>query len=493
MSITIEATPNPSRLSLLAGTELIGRSAGSGLREPPYLIRRCDGQIVQLSELLYEIAGCMDGRPLGEIADRASHRTGVRITPDHVSYIAEQKLLPLGLLPLADGSTPHLQRRNVLLGLRFRAGIVPERAVNALAGPLRALFLPPVMIAALAALVACDVWLAGSHGVSAGLRTMLHHPALGLAMFALVILSLAFHELGHAAACRYGGARPGRIGVGIYLVWPVFYTDVTDSWRLTRSGRLRTDLGGVYFNALFALAAAAMALATGYEPLLIVVVSQQILILNQFLPWVRLDGYHVVSDLIGVSDLFARIRPVLRSVLRRRRDPRISDLKPWARAGVTTWVLTTLIVLIAVLIMIVRGASGYIDTAWRSLLAQGGGVADGFRSGSVVDALNGALGIVMLLLPVAGITITYVLMCRRVGATLAMRGGRRTMVRTASTTRAQSVPAQAQIISAPAAATRPDQSGSPEMGHRDHPAIPQFAGSGAAQQAGPARMPVPPG
>ena len=43
-----------------------------------------------------------------------------------------------------------------------------------------------------------------------------------------------FHEFGHAAGCRYGGARSGRIGVGIYLVWPSFFTNVTDSYRLSR-------------------------------------------------------------------------------------------------------------------------------------------------------------------------------------------------------------------------------------------------------------------
>ena len=39
------------------------------------------------------------------------------------------------------------------------------------------------------------------------------------------------------------------MGTGLYLVWPAFYTDVTDSYRLGRAGRLRTDLGGLYFNA----------------------------------------------------------------------------------------------------------------------------------------------------------------------------------------------------------------------------------------------------
>ena len=44
------------------------------------------------------------------------------------------------------------------------------------------------------------------------------------------------------------------MGAGLYIVWPAFYTDVTDAYRLGRGGRLRTDLGGIYFNAIFALA-----------------------------------------------------------------------------------------------------------------------------------------------------------------------------------------------------------------------------------------------
>ena len=74
-------------------------------------------------------------------------------------------------------------------------------------------------------------------------------------MLGLAVASMLFHECGHAAACRYGGARPGVIGVGFYVVWPAFYTNVTDAYRLGRAGRIRTDLGGVYFNAVFVLAA----------------------------------------------------------------------------------------------------------------------------------------------------------------------------------------------------------------------------------------------
>ena len=69
----------------------------------------------------------------------------------------------------------------------------------------------------------------------------------------VTVLSAGFHEFGHAAAARRGGATPGAMGAGIYLVWPAFYTDVTDSYRLGRWGRVLTDLGGLYFNAIVAV------------------------------------------------------------------------------------------------------------------------------------------------------------------------------------------------------------------------------------------------
>jgi hypothetical protein len=49
-----------------------------------------------------------------------------------------------------------------------------------------------------------------------------------------VVVATAFHEIGHASACRFSGARPGEMGVGVYLIWPAFYCDVTDAYRLDR-------------------------------------------------------------------------------------------------------------------------------------------------------------------------------------------------------------------------------------------------------------------
>jgi putative peptide zinc metalloprotease protein len=247
-----------------------------------------------------------------------------------------------------------------------------------------------------------------------------------LALFGVTVLSLAFHECGHAAACRYGGARAGRIGVGIYLVWPVFYTDVTDSYRLSRAGRLRTDLGGVYFNGLLSLAAVGAYLLTGYRPLLIVAVGQQILMVEQFVPWIRLDGYHVVGDLIGVSDLYSRIRPVIRSLMPGRRpDRRVAELKPWARGVVTVWVLTSVTALLGMLAYAFAYAPRFIAQAWHSLVLQIDTVSTSAAHLDVIVALNAAISALLLVLPVLGITFSYLLLCRGVGAAAAVQRSRR--------------------------------------------------------------------
>ncbi|HTU29349.1 MAG TPA: hypothetical protein VMF07_08215 [Solirubrobacteraceae bacterium] len=406
---------------LVAGTELIGQLEGSGLREPPYLVRRPDGQVVQLSRLLFVIAGSLDGSDLATAAARAGEALAVRISPDNLAHVIERKLAPLGIVS-EDGSVPPgLAPRDVLLAMRFRAGLMPAPLVRRLARSLHFLYWPPLVAIALALLAGLDGWLI-VHGVGTGVREIIRVPTLMLALLGLTFASLLWHELGHATACSYGGARPGRIGMGIYLIWPALYTDVTDSYRLGRSGRLRTDLGGIYFNGLFSLVAMGIFVATGYAPLLVLIVGQQLIMLDQFTPWIRLDGYYVVSDLIGVSDLFERIRPVLASLRPGRpADRRVTELRRWARWAVTGWVLTTIVALAAMLSVLVAKAPVYISSGWTSMVLQVRHAGAAVDHGAIASLLVGVIGIALLLLPVAAVLYTYVSLCWGTGSRLALR------------------------------------------------------------------------
>ena len=49
--------PGPVEVPRLAnGVELLGEYQGSGYAQPPSLVRRADGQVIQMSPLLYRVA-----------------------------------------------------------------------------------------------------------------------------------------------------------------------------------------------------------------------------------------------------------------------------------------------------------------------------------------------------------------------------------------------------------------------------------------------------
>src|SRR5207244_5583915 len=256
-----------------------------------------------------------------------------------------------------------------MLALKFRAALVPPNVVRAITTVFKPLFLPLVVVAVLGGLVALDVWLFAYHGVAQSLRQTLYDPALLLMMLGLVIVSAAFHECGHATACKYGGAKPGAMGAGIYIVWPAFYTDVTDAYRLGKGGRLRTDLGGVYFNTIFILATAGAYAVTGFEPLLLMIPLQHLEILHQLLPFLRLDGYYIISDLTGVPDMFQRIKPVLKSLIPfAGAEDSVKELKAWARAAVTVYVLLLVPLLMGFFGLTVMNMPRIIATAYDSFM-----------------------------------------------------------------------------------------------------------------------------
>src|SRR5215208_1913140 len=413
MSTTVEvaassASPARPRAEVLRradGIELIGEFEDSGFKEPPHLARRADGQVVQLTELLYGVAEAADGeRDLHEVAVEVSLRYARTVTAENVALLADKKLRPLGVLALPDGTTPELEKREPLMALRHRKPLLPERWVNAGARLFTWLHTPFLTLLVLFALAVFDYWLFGIHVIAGGLRAAIYDPALLLAVLASVVVATAFHEFGHASACRYGGARPGVMGVGVYLIWPAFYCDVTDAYRLNRKGRLRTDLGGVYFNGLFALAAGGAYFATGQETLLFAAFVQHIIVLQQLLPLLRFDGYYVLSDLTGVPDILSRIKPIFRSLVRgARKEPRVAELKPWVRVAVTAYLLVLVPLLTLMIGSIVMAAPRMFATAYDSFWLQ----LDRMRAASgAAEAGVGAFRICALVMPLAAMTLS---------------------------------------------------------------------------------------
>jgi putative peptide zinc metalloprotease protein len=392
------------------GVQLVGPTEGSGYREAPSLVRRADGQTLQLTRLLYLILEAVDGeRNVEGIANQAGAAYGRMVSADNVRTLIETQLLPLGLLRLADGSQPEVRKADPLLGMRFRYTVTDPERTRRLTAPFAVLFTPLIVAAVTGAFLATCWWVLMVKGLASATHEAFANPGLVLLVLAVTVLSAGFHEFGHAAAARRGGATPGAMGTGLYLIWPAFYTDVTDSYRLGRGGRIRTDLGGLYFNAIVAVAIMGIWWATGYDALLLVVVTQLLQMVRQLLPLVRFDGYHILADAIGVPDLFQRIKPTLLGLLPwRRTDPEARLLKPWARAVVTLWVLVTVPLLLFSMAMMVLALPRVLGTAWASVEKQYAMLGASLAGGDFLDASVRVLAIAVVALPVLG--ILYILL-----------------------------------------------------------------------------------
>ncbi len=398
---------------LADGIELIGQYEDSGYEDPPFIARRSDGQMIQMPELLYLVAEQIDGkRDYGAISEAVSEKLGRGVSPENIQTLVEEKLWPLGILAGPGGEQPQVKKLDPLLALKLRTAVVPKTFTRVLTTLFYPLFFPPVIVAVLAAIVAVDIWFFFFHGVAQPLRELAYNPVLMLMVLGLVVIATALHEIGHATATRYGGAEPGDMGVGIYIVWPAFYTDVTDAYRLGRGGRLRTDLGGVYFNGLFVLITAGLYALTGFEPLLILIIVQHMQVIQQMLPFLRLDGYYILSDLVGVPDMFARIKPTLKSAVPGQEvEAEAAELKPWVRRVTLAWVVFLLPVLLFTFGMLIFNLPRMIATAWDSFFVQ----LDKITSGSGLDIAVGVIQILALVLPLAGITYTFA----RIGSKIA--------------------------------------------------------------------------
>jgi putative peptide zinc metalloprotease protein len=128
--------------------------------------------------------------------------------------------------------------------------------------------------------------------------------------------------------------------------------------------------------------------------------------LQQLIPVVRFDGYYVVSDVAGVPDLFARVGPVLRSLRPGHPlDPRVTELRPYARRFVAGWVLAVVPLLTAAVAwtlwnlpdFITRGRDGIrlqqmvFDLAWD------------LRDWSAMALA--VISIALILVPLVGVTV----------------------------------------------------------------------------------------
>ena len=236
-----------------------------------------------MTELLYRVAEAADGESTHEaMAAKVTRSTDWLVEAEDVRDLLRGRLIPAGLVaPPGGGSHASPAARDASpLRMNGRTRVLGPDGVDKVAKVFGVLFAPVFLVPILVAVVFAYGWLYFVHGpggtvgdavgdvVGDAVREVLYAPGLLLALVGVLFVSGIFHEFGHAAALRYG-VRAREMGFGLYLVYPALYTDTTDSYRLGRWARVRTDLGGCYFHLIFGVGLMYLSLLMGWEWLLV--------------------------------------------------------------------------------------------------------------------------------------------------------------------------------------------------------------------------------
>jgi len=126
----------------------------------------------------------------------------------------------------------------------------------------------------------------------------------------LAIVILACHEFGHAHACKHYGGRVPAMGFALIYLTPAFYTDTTEGHvKASRYQRLIISVAGVWAELMICAIATPIWWGTppdtplhiaAYDVILITGISSALINWN---PLMKLDGYHMLCEIIGISDL----------------------------------------------------------------------------------------------------------------------------------------------------------------------------------------------
>lgn len=147
----------------------------------------------------------------------------------------------------------------------------------------------------------------------------------GIAGFAGALIAVkVLHEFGHGLTAKRFGCKVPYMGVAFLVMWPMAYTDVTESWKLdSHRKRLIISSAGIVTElvvAAWALLAWSLLPDGGLRSAVFFLSTTSIvatLAINAS-PFMRFDGYFLLCDIVGMPNLHQRSFAVARWWLREK-------------------------------------------------------------------------------------------------------------------------------------------------------------------------------
>jgi putative peptide zinc metalloprotease protein len=281
----------------------------------------------RLREHEYLVAQHLNGQSdLETVRLSAQEQLGRPIEPDAISGFVRQ-LEKLHLLEEAGANVPRTSStptsRNSLLCLRLKT-IDPDRLLTGMVGPLGFFFTPAfVVLSALTIALGGGIVASNRAEIWLHLQRLYRLDVLPLAWLTVLVVTV-FHEFAHGLTCKRFGGQVREMGLMLLYFQPAMYCNVSDAWLFPeKSRRLWVTFAGGYFEAfLWALSAIAWRMTDAGTMVnalaLIVTATSGIKIAFNANPLIKLDGYYLLSDYLGIPNLRQRSFAYVRARLQRQ-------------------------------------------------------------------------------------------------------------------------------------------------------------------------------
>jgi putative peptide zinc metalloprotease protein len=280
----------------------------TGLRIAPFHDGSAAGEryLVEVGETCFvasknmrDVLLALEDKPetLEELAAVYEQQTGASITTEVLADVVANRI-PDSLFD----HTPEPKNKRPFI---FSFNLLSEQTIRPISDRLQVLYAKPIV------LIVCALFLVAEYLVFTHSLRAIRHPFnlrdLVFSYIAIVGITL-FHELGHASACRRFECPHGYICFALYFLYPPFYTDVTKVWRLPGLKRAVVDLGGVYFQAMIFIVLTPYVMLTHDLFTLRLLWGMNLMMFFTLNPIFKMDGYWLLSDLSGLSNLHEQMR-----------------------------------------------------------------------------------------------------------------------------------------------------------------------------------------
>jgi len=259
------------------------------------------------------IAQQFDGEtPLEAIRQRAEEKFGAALSAETLSAFA-QNLERTGLLEGENGTRERRARkrsriRGSLVYLRFKI-LDPNQIFDWLIRRMRFFFTPHFLAFSTALILAAAGTTLANWGEITQELPRVYRPSAIPLFLAVIFLLVSAHEFAHGLTCKHFGGEVRELGFMLIYFQPAFYCNVSDAWLFPeKAKRLWVGFAGPYFELfLWALATFAWRVTdteTWIHNLgLIAMTTSGVKTLFNLSPFIKLDGYYLLSDYLEIPNL----------------------------------------------------------------------------------------------------------------------------------------------------------------------------------------------